>query len=159
MRTRAVPSLDLFPHGCTQTIAERFNGRCRSLLMFADRRPRIEATMFLIQITTPYSTKTRSEKPDTSKGWLQRLWCRFRDWLMEPIPFPGMTYDIEPLRKEYEREMTTSDTPHPTGEQEEKSSEPREFHPRIYSWRANLRRYSRHTSSASQRDTSDAIRN
>jgi hypothetical protein len=36
-----------------------------------------------------------------SVSWQKRLWLAFLKWLMEPIPFPGMTYELnEPPRED-----------------------------------------------------------
>jgi hypothetical protein len=29
-----------------------------------------------------------------SASWQTRLWLAFVNWLMEPIPFPGMTFEL-----------------------------------------------------------------
>jgi hypothetical protein len=60
------------------------------------------------------------------------------DWLMEPIPFPGMTFDIEPARKRYKEEKAKRrETESPSEQGERPSSEPDELLARVHAWHAN----------------------
>ncbi len=44
--------------------------------------------MFLL-ISLGGESKPSRKGERVSSGWKHRLWCRFLDWLTEPIPFPG----------------------------------------------------------------------
>jgi hypothetical protein len=66
----------------------------------------------------------------------QRLWRRFLDWLMEPIPFPGMTFDIEPARKRWSDEKAKHPANKSPSEQKERPApEPDELLARVHWWR------------------------
>jgi hypothetical protein len=38
-----------------------------------------------------------------TRTWLKRLWHLFTNWMLEPIPFPGMTYNRPPRRHQNRR--------------------------------------------------------
>jgi hypothetical protein len=91
-------------------------------------------------LSTSYQpSNRRSEHNDGSPPSLrQRVWRSFLDWLMEPIPFPGMTCDIEPARIRYEQEKAKRRlTESPSDQDERPSSEPDELLARAHGWHAN----------------------
>jgi hypothetical protein len=60
------------------------------------------------------------------------------DWLMEPIPFPGMTFDIEPARKKYSEEKSKRRATKLASEQGERpSTDPDELLARAHGWHVN----------------------
>jgi hypothetical protein len=40
----------------------------------------------------------------------RRVWRRFVNWLREPIPFPGMTFNFEPRQTRYNKHTSTLST-------------------------------------------------
>lgn len=60
--------------------------------------------ILLMLITLPAELGNRESSERHTRGSQLRLWSRFLDWLKEPIPFPAMTFDIEPPQKRYNRE-------------------------------------------------------
>jgi hypothetical protein len=54
----------------------------------------------------------------------RRLWQRCLKWLVEPIPFPGMTYDIDDPDKRYNQEETPP-SQSPRGSDERRSTKSR----------------------------------
>jgi hypothetical protein len=92
--------------------------------------------IILLAITFQWS-ETRSDPNDGRPPSLrQRLWRRFLDWLMEPIPFPGMTLDIKPARKRWSDEKAKHRADKSPSEQGERPSiEPDELLARAHGWR------------------------
>jgi hypothetical protein len=86
-------------------------------------------------------------------NWRQRLWRRFLDWLMEPIPFPAMTYNIKPAGRRQEQENAKRRPMESPSEQEERPSpKPDKSLARVHGWRVNLRHILRHSSERSEHD-------
>ena len=55
-------------------------------------------------------TQSRDDKPEDRPTPVQRrqVWQRFLNWLREPIPFPGMTFNFEPRQTRYNQDRSTS---------------------------------------------------
>jgi hypothetical protein len=61
----------------------------------------MEETTLLFLIRTNTGFKDSAVREVTNGSRLQRLWRRLLDWMMEPIPFPSKTYDIDQVERRY----------------------------------------------------------
>jgi hypothetical protein len=53
--------------------------------------------MFLIRLFSVSQTGRHiGDEENTRSSWRRRLWQTFMAWLLEPIPFPGKTYHLDP---------------------------------------------------------------
>ena len=79
--------------------------------------------MLLVQLATHSLTNRPPDDADEAPlGLWQRIRRRVIDWLTEPIPFPGMTYDITPRRERYEQEQAARRQPRSPREQENETA-------------------------------------
>jgi hypothetical protein len=69
--------------------------------------------IYLLAATSSQCTLPRTAGDD-AQGWLRRFWRRIIKWLVEPIPFPSMTYDIECLESRYNQEESDTSASHDT---------------------------------------------
>jgi hypothetical protein len=82
--------------------------------------------MFLVRVTVPSLRNAPGDDADKPvSGWRQRIWRRIVDWLTEPIPFPGKTYDLDPPPKQHRQEKETRPSDNLTRD----SNERRQFMP------------------------------
>jgi hypothetical protein len=53
--------------------------------------------MFLIRLLPVSQTGPHNgDEENARSGWRRQLWQMFMAWLLEPIPFPGKTYHLDP---------------------------------------------------------------
>jgi hypothetical protein len=92
----------------------------------------------LLAISYQPSNPQSDQNDGRPRSLRQQLWRRFLDWLMEPIPFPGMTFDIEPARKKYSEEKLKRRATKSTSEHGERPSiKPDELLARAHGWHVN----------------------
>jgi len=53
--------------------------------------------MFLIRLVSVSQTgRHNGDEENVRSSWRRHLWQTFMAWLLEPIPFPGKTYHLDP---------------------------------------------------------------
>jgi hypothetical protein len=53
--------------------------------------------MFLIRVVSVSLTgRHNGDEENARSGWRRQIWQTFMAWLLEPIPFPGKTYHLDP---------------------------------------------------------------
>ena len=67
--------------------------------------------MFLIRLLPVSQTgRHNGDQENVRSSWRQRLWQTFMAWLLEPIPFPGKTYHLDP-DVAYEKRVSSEGEP------------------------------------------------